>query len=276
MLDPKVTELARTMIQVQFDERRKQLQRDIELIHNDIAERGMGRSGVTFSRVYELCAHEVEVRAFIIWQVLFRVLSTVGAFPSEELSRELKAELEAYLPADLPELTQILERNAEFVQLRSIPSFADARNHALKKVDAEIDLFAHSIQSRAPGQKGKADPSPVVQHFYSPVGVVQTGSGAVASVAQTFTAQDREGLIRALGLVSQSLAAIGELASYPKEEVQELVREAQSEVEKTKPNGTRLRTILTAVATAIQTAGSVQPAYQTLKAALLPLGIFLP
>lgn len=67
-----------------------------------------------------------------------------------------------------------------------------------------------------------------------------------------------------------------QLAGFSRDEVAELVEDARTELEKPKPNGFRLTNVLTGVATAVQTAASLQPAYQALKAGVLPLGIFLP
>lgn len=183
MLDPRITELGRTMIQVQFEERRRQLAREVEFVHNEMATRGLGRSGITLSRIHELCAREVEIWARLVWQVLVRVLSTVGVGPSETLAQDLKAEVEAYLPPDLPELNQIIERNANLVRAGQVPPLTDARNHALRKIGAEVDLFVLSLEHRA--ASGEAQPSAqhATYHIYSPIGVLQTGPEATAHVA---------------------------------------------------------------------------------------------
>jgi hypothetical protein len=55
MLDPRVSDLARRAIQVQFDDRRPGLQRDLEVIQNDLSVRGVGRSGILVTRVLEQC-----------------------------------------------------------------------------------------------------------------------------------------------------------------------------------------------------------------------------
>lgn len=169
MLDPKVTELARTMIHVQFDERREQLRRDIERITTEMAERGMLRSGATFMKIRDLCAREVEIRAQIVWQVLVRVLSTIGVCPSDSLPSDLKGEVESYFPPDLPELTQTLRKAAELVRAPEVPSLTDPRNRALKKVNAEIDLFVLSFLSRTEGKEGQADSPQFIYNFYSPI-----------------------------------------------------------------------------------------------------------
>ena len=115
-----------------------------------------------------------------------------------------------------------------------------------------------------------------VYNFYSPVGSVQTGPNAVATVVQNLGSQDREALLQALDVVKRALGTIEGLPGSLKGEIIELVTEAQTETAKERPNGTRLQSILTAIATAIQTVGSLQPAYQVFKTALLPFGMFLP
>ena len=98
--------------------------------------------------------------------------------------------------------------------------------------------------------------------------------GAMTNISYSLDAGERDVLVRALDLVKESLAT-GEHVGV-REEISELIEEARAEVGKPKPNGMRLQSVLTGIAGAIQTAGSLQPAYQALKAALLPLGVFLP
>lgn len=277
MLDPKFTELAGKLIQVEFQERRQQLSREIELVHNEMAERGIGRSGIAVARIRELCAREVGIRARIVWQMLLKVISSMGVEPSETLAQDLKAEVERYLPPDLPELTQIVKRQADRVRIEQTPSaLKEARTHALNKVGVEIDLFVHSLMSRAQAREGQAASPPPVIHIHSPVGVIQTGPGATANVLQDLGTDGREALLQALHQISEYLASVRELPGSSKEEVLELVEEGVTEIQKEKPNGMRLRSILTTVAPAIQTVATLHSTYQALKAAASLLGISLP
>jgi hypothetical protein len=109
----------------------------------------------------------------------------------------------------------------------------------------------------------------------SSVGAIQTGPSATANIVFNI-AEDREELRRALDAVRDALSTVEALPAHPISEVVDLVDEAKIEIDKPKPNNMRLGSALSAVATAIQAVGSLQPAYQTLKAALLPLGIMLP
>ncbi len=62
----------------------------------------------------------------------------------------------------------------------------------------------------------------------------------------------------------------------PKGELIEVVRESQEELQKEKPNVTRLGSLLTTVGRSIQVVSSLGAAYGTLKQALTFLGISLP
>jgi hypothetical protein len=88
--------------------------------------------------------------------------------------------------------------------------------------------------------------------------------------------QDREALLSALSLARKALASVDRLPAHPKEEIVELVDEAEIEIKKPKPNNSKLLSTFMTIAQAIQTMGSLKPAYDALKAALLPLGIALP
>ena len=155
-------------------------------------------------------------------------------------------------------------------------SLSDVREQALMKVDAEIDLFVLSLLRQTEAREGKTESSGQIFNFYSPIGAIQTGPSATANVVMNLSPRDREALREALERVKEGLSIVEHLPGHPKEEVLDLVEEAKTEVGKPRPNGMRLGSVLMAVGTAIQTVGSLQPAYQALKAALLPLGIPLP
>jgi len=272
MIEQKVTELAGRMIRVQFDERQDQIQRDIELVQSKMAARGLGRSGAVIQAVYDLCARDVELRALIVWQNLAMVLSKAGVFPSGTLAKDLKQVVWEYLPSIYSYPSQCLQNVTNLIGMSPARSLTEARDKAVAKVNTQIDLFVlQAVAKEKPG-----DSSQPIFNFYSPVGAIQTGQGATATIVQMLSPQDREALRDALDRVKQGLADVDKLPGYEKDEVLDLIEEGRREVDKSKPNSMRVTSVFSAIATAIQMAGSLQPAYQALKAALLPLGILLP
>lgn len=276
MLDPQIADLVRKMIEVRFAECDERLEKDITRIKAEMASRGTLRSGMTFQRIYELCAHEISIRAMIVWQVFKRIISSVGVCPSETLAADLKDELEKYLPPDLPRLNRIMEEAAGLTQHPEPRSLAEPRGQALQRIGAEIDLFVLEME-RLQEEAGKAAAvAGATYNFHAPVGAVQTGPGAAASIVQTLTREDKRYLLQALDGLIEVLRGFETVNGFKQEELVEVIRECRAEVGKPEPNRLKLGSALTTVATTIQTVASLQPAYQTLKAALLPLGIFLP
>ena len=276
MLDNKVSDLVDRMTRVQFNERQGQLQHDIALAQSQMAARGLGRSGAIVQRVYELCSRDVEIRTLLIWQTLVRVLSQVGVRYSDDLATDLKQEIRKYLSSILDYANDCLQKIVQQIGIGIATSLSDVREQAFMKVDAEIDLFVLSLLRQTEAREGKTESSGQIFNFYSPIGAIQTGPSATANVVMNLSHLDREALREALERVKEGLSIVEDLPGHPKEEVLDLVEEAKTEVGKPRPNGMRLGSVLMAVGTAIQTVGSLQPAYQALKAALLPLGIPLP
>lgn len=131
-------------------------------------------------------------------------------------------------------------------------------------------------KSEASSERQGAASSSSTYNFYGNVGAFQTGPGASANIIQNLGSEDKDALLNALNLVRDTLTLVRDLAAEQKDELLQMVDDSVKEVKSTNPNNTKLRTILTAIATTIQTVGSAQPAYQALKTALLPLGITLP
>ena len=273
MLDPKVTDLADRMIEIQFGERDKQLERDILLIQNDAAMRGMGTSTAFVEALYDACARDVELRAHIVWNNLMKVLSRAGVVASPTLSADLKLAMSRYEQAIYAEPAERLSNNARAAGLQPRESLINAAAHAVHKVHAEIDLFVLGLEQQRQADKNRPE---ATFNFYSPVGAVQTGPNASAQVFQNITPQDREALLGAISLLRQELVSVTSLPACPKEEIVELVEEAEIETKKAKPNSSKLLGMFTVIAQAIQTVASLKPAYDALKAALLPFGVMLP
>ncbi len=116
---------------------------------------------------------------------------------------------------------------------------AKARELTLAQVDAEVDLAVASLERRAAREGVRS-----MYQFYAPVGAVVSGSHASASIVQNIGAQERAELAAALERVAEAVARADELRDEPKEDLIELVREARGELDRPKPNGLRLTSVL--------------------------------
>ena len=115
-----------------------------------------------------------------------------------------------------------------------------------------------------------------IVNIYGPVGALQTGDAATANVIQKIDTETKDQLIKILAKISSKLSKSDPPLPYPKEDIIELVQEAQQELKKSSPNIKILAGILFAIGSAIQTIAAFKPAYDTLKYTLNYIGIHLP
>ena len=101
MIDEKIIKIANDRIRIEIDEQNINLRREIERIKAEMSGRGVLRSGMTIKRVTDLCVETVKNRAQLVWQTLFRFITTAGISYSEDLADELKRLVAQHLPEQL-------------------------------------------------------------------------------------------------------------------------------------------------------------------------------
>lgn len=148
------------------------------------------------------------------------------------------------------------------------------RQAALVKIGTEIDLFVYSLKKKVEMQEKEA--TSTIFNIYSPVGAIQTGDGSIANVTQSIDPEVGDQLREILNEICARLTKEDIDLPYPKQEIIEIALEGEEELKKQTPNITKLRSMLLAVGTAIQTIASMKPIYEALKQALTYLGISLP
>ena len=265
MIDKDIIKIANERIRIEIGEQNNNLSKEIERVKAKMPFAFM--SSEMISCISDLCIVAVKNRAQLIWQVLFRFITTTGISYSEELSEELKSLVASNLPKELIDLRGYINDTAgEELDI--------ARNQAIKKVGTEIDLFIQSLRKKAAEQKNES--SSTIFNIYSPVGSIQTGDGSIANITQNIDTEVKEQIRKALEEIILTLNQSELEISCPKNELIEVVQESQDELQKEKPNTTRLKSLLTTVGTSIQVVSSLKPAYETLKQALTFLGISLP
>lgn len=280
MIEQEIAEIAKDYIRIEIEEQNSRLRseigqfmikmRDINGVQSDSSIRGRAN----------LCIDTIKNRAPLVWQTLSRFITTAGISYSPELSDELKGLVAQHLPEKLADLRDYIKQTTSLIT--GSPSLYEsiwrdldsARNQALSKVGTEIDLFVHSLKKKADTVKdGTSSP---VFNIYSQVGSIQTGDSSIANVTQNIDTEVKEQIQKALEDINSILTRSEVETPTPKDELIEVVQESQVELQKEKPNVTRLRSLLTTVGTSIQVVSSLKPAYETLKQALTFIGISLP
>ncbi len=272
MLSDELIQLAATRIQIELAERRGRFGQEIQQIISEMTLQGLGRSRAVVERIVQAIAWEFDIRAMIVWQVLSRVVSGASLSFDAQLSRQLKQQIERHLDAECEDLAHQYQWVPNAISIAgSLPPFDDIRAKAVAKIESEVDISLLTVSR----QHSPVSASTTV-NIYQPYGIVQTGSGSVASFTQQLDDTVRQQLAHALGAAERTIEETHELSSTERDQIREVVREIRAAVSESSPNIPRLRGLLIGAATTIQTLGSAAAAYALLKAGAARIGVYLP
>lgn len=272
MIDKVMKERSSKLIEVAWHARRQLFPRSVARLKTSAVAQTSFMTSTTMVEIHLMYAHELELRAVIIWKSLVRVHRALPALSSDLLASELKQEFSKYLRSTADELTEYLSQELNiFSGKEKFTSLNDTYDHLIQKHEVEIDLYTDALTAQR-----EEVAVPPQYNFYGNVGAVQTGANASANVVQNLSEGDKTALIEALDLVKTVVSKGWELDSIRQDELLDTVRECVSQINSDKPNNTLLRSALSTVAMTIQALASAGPAYQALKTALMPMGIMLP
>lgn len=277
MLDHQVIDLTNQFIEVEFKKRRQGLTEGALAIAQRLSARGHLHSGAHVLEVIKLCEAEISARASFVVRVHADVLTQLNIQPYPSLANELKERLRCFLPLqdDYISVADSLETRIGLQRpINARVQLASTREQAIKLQDAQIDLTVLSSLRKV--ESGTAQSTSITYIINAPIGAFQAGAGSTATVNQTFSVGDREALLKALELVQNAIQHENKISTFDKGEVIELIDDGKAEVEKSKPNRTKLASIMNTVSSAIKTVETLQSVYQTLKNAAAPFGIPLP
>lgn len=108
-------------------------------------------------------------------------------------------------------------------------------------------------------------------NFHAPVGAVQTGHNSTANIQQTTGSNDYQQLKIALQAALSEFSK-ADISHQDREDVRDYLQSILNEIQKEKPNRLSLKSLLSDVATTVQTLGSSSEAYKAVVVALGLLG----
>lgn len=278
MLDPTTSRMARECIEIAIEERWSRLNVEISEIASRMARRGLLRSSMTLNQILELYQSELDIQVSMAWGQLSRVLAVVGVGPLEHLAADLRAFMAEMIEWITSGLSDRFRQNG--LLRKGLPGIISPlehlnmrKAHATRKIYSEIDLFVTELGRavRLAQNEGATN----VNIYGGQVGILQTGASSNASMTVRLDSTSKQEIAKALDTVEKTL---GEAVHVPfnRAEISEIIRESKSELDKSEPNVSRLRSLMTGVATSIQTVASLRPAYDAIKGGLALIGVTLP
>jgi hypothetical protein len=284
MLDQKIDAIAREKIRIEFEDREGQFGREVGSTVSSFVKRGALHSSGCILSVAEVFQRELKIRAGLALSILRQVCMAIGVQADAKLAPSMKALLTELIGVESDRLLSDMLTTAPIGTSGAIGTaqasfridvrgtFEKVRANVLSKAHTEIDLFAAQItvvtrREQAPGN----------QVTVSGTGnVVLTGAFSGSPMTITIDAESKSEIGRALAVVEDALATLPQPTSFNVAEVRDMVAETKAELAKPQPNSTKLGTMLMGIATTIQTAGAMQPAYAALRSVFAMFGVTLP
>lgn len=282
MLNNELISIADRQINIAIEQQENKLSENIAGIRAELSSRGMYGSSTHVLMVQRACAEAVAERGKFIWEILFRCIKTVETQYDIDLEQQLKSFVSNHIPEKIENLNSRVLEAAQQARMQNLSALPDevgkARNVALDTLHAEIDLFLMQLK-HAPSKATPYSPSQIyIQH--SNVGTIQTGSHSIANVSQKIDSNAVTALNDALVKLASELKSVDDLPNYEKSEIVEMVDEGIIELAKEKPNFSKLKSYISVIGTAVGNtvgfAANLKPAYESLKAGALLIGINLP
>lgn len=277
MLDTKIVELSRKRSNAERANRADSLDMGVTQIFSEMNARGVLHSTMTAFEVGNLCANELQIRTLFAYQYLLDVFQKMRGAAYAELAFDLKQEMKISINADAialnafadEKLRNTIQRGAELAGQQ----ISKRQVMLLDKFNAELELFVETLMRQSSEHTVPGGTRTI--NVFGTVGAIQIGDSANANVQQGFASADVEKL-RALFQNLPATIETSNLSLARKSEILAVVREAAEETHQVSPNNTKLMGALVALASGIQGIASAQPAYQTIRAMLLPFGVMLP
>ncbi len=273
-----------------MEQRRKSVAVEIGNIYSEVTKGGMLQSGRTVVQVGEAVENEYRVRAAIALGVWRRGLGAAGVAPTG-LRADLVAEIATTLERDSQDLAEHYGHVLEVTGTNTTYDPATGTAHAApqaaqggrnpqqvlltmrsKALDWVASEFAFDIAAAASNAEAARHGTTTFNIYGGQVGAIQTGPGATAAVNQS----ELDQILRALRDVKRVVQETQAIGDAERVQIVEVVDEAVTEAQKPKPNRLALRSLMSGIATSVQTLGAARPAYDILKGVLALLGVHLP
>jgi hypothetical protein len=123
MLDPRLTSIARALIEARISDPR-QFGLQVQAALNRLGIKGLGHSSAVVTTLTDFCVGEVKERLEVVWIELKRVIVDSRTPLSDPLADELISEFDKYLPLALNDTREVMAthiRNAGMGHL--LPDF---------------------------------------------------------------------------------------------------------------------------------------------------------
>ncbi len=146
MLDSKILDRARRLIQIGFQERQKNFPNEIAQKKEKMVGTGNLYSGHFLQTIHNTCAQEVAIRAKIVLENIVRAHKAVGSPLTETLAADIKEEGSHFIEKITEEVGEKMAREMHFMKREAQHyNLSSAKYGATQEMNIEADLYVDSL-----------------------------------------------------------------------------------------------------------------------------------
>lgn len=253
------------------------VKRDIGRAVTQANARGLLRSSVSMKLVTDTAINAIPVYAQTALNLVLRAASAHGETISADNQTDIMEGIKKELLFEIEMLRAAVTGSVPFRDSgisggdRLMEQIDKAADLELQRVSGELNLIvAQNKRAEGNAQTG----STIIVN--APVGVLQTGPGSFGVANQHIDAGAAEALDKALTALLEQLERTDGDGRVNVHEIAEMVTESKAELQKPKPNASKLKSLITGIGSTISYLPKLKDAYDTLKWAANGIGVPLP
>jgi len=274
MLDPRVIDTARRLVNGQLQTRQQNYERQLLNAQSELVRRGMLGSGNAVYQLAEVAKEELRSVAATVWTELKRALDAMPPTVARDLEGDVDAAFKTLFGEQKPSVIALLQSKLALTRINASGqgvTMADGFSVAiLQQYSAEISLWAAAYES---AQRTTSGTAPASYHFSGPVASVQTGAASTAHVVQNIADAEMVPVIDALNRLTEEFAAMAELSPKIRSDLVSLNTTIEQELRAPEPNRITLKGLFNGLSTFVQTLAATPATYAVLESAARAVGL---
>lgn len=150
MLDSKISDRARRLIQIGFQERRKIFQNEIAQKKEKMVGTGNLHSGYFLQTIHNTCTQEVAIRAKIVLENIVRAHKASGSPLADTLAADIKEEGSHFIEKITEEVGEKMASEMHFMKREAQHlNLSSAKHDATQEMNIEADLYVDSLEVKS-------------------------------------------------------------------------------------------------------------------------------
>lgn len=270
MISKNLIEIIRDRVALDMEDRKELFSVEIAKIREELNAKNVLYSSAAIKVLTDAVATEIRRRCLMIWQIIERGMNAKGAKLGDNDSHGI----EVWLNKLIDEFSTDIELEHEKTKKlgEGYPIIVETVENIKKAAKARIKSEIEFVVLAESNKKSESSENITIQN----VGILQTGTGARACIALTLGEGERRKIDNALSSTENIIKSSSTINSEQRDAILELLTDIRDELKRGKPNTYRIRGIIQALASVVQTMAAAPGAYKLIKGIAPFFGLQLP